>query len=184
MIAEPNILYSKEGFIFTKKDKNNYQLTFQMNNNNIILPKIIDFNLVKLIYDLNGDIYENINLQIINDEEAVINMLMKHLFQDIGMPQRYSYLHIKKYVTENKIIFISQTIKSERPEGIPESAEPMHIQNLTCECYIIDNHHIEFSCNLVFDNIVNIPQVAEKIVGVILFKIFKRVKLFIDNIRI
>ena len=46
-------LYSKEGFTFIKNEKNNYILTFEMENNHIILSKIIDFNLVKLIYDLN-----------------------------------------------------------------------------------------------------------------------------------
>ena len=59
-------LYSKEGFVFTKNEKNNYSLSFEMVNKNIILSKIIDFNLVKLIYDLNSDIYEKINLNIIN----------------------------------------------------------------------------------------------------------------------
>ena len=45
-------LYSKEGFRFVKNENNNYNLSFEMENNHIILSKIIDFNLVKLIYDL------------------------------------------------------------------------------------------------------------------------------------
>jgi hypothetical protein len=47
-----DILYSKDGFTFAKNSKNNYSLTFQMENKSIILSKIIDFSLVKLIYDL------------------------------------------------------------------------------------------------------------------------------------
>ena len=105
------ILYSKEGFTFIRKQKNDYSLTFQMENNNIILSKIIDFNLIKLIYDLNSDIYEKVNLNIINDNEATVNLLMKHLFEELGLPQRFSYLHIKRIVSENNITFMSESIK-------------------------------------------------------------------------
>ena len=54
-----NILFDKEGLQFIKIKQNHYKLIFSMENNNIILAKIIDFNIIKLIYDLNVDIYEN-----------------------------------------------------------------------------------------------------------------------------
>jgi hypothetical protein len=182
-MSEQNVLYSKEGFIFVKNLKNNYSLTFQMENTNIILAKIIDFNLVKLIYDLNTDIYEKINLQIHNENEAIINLLMKHLFEELGLPQRFSYLYMKKFVTENNINFILQTIKYERPEGMPASAELMPIQNITCSCDIITPHKIKFTCNILFEPTMNVPPVAEKLVGLISYKIFNRVKQFIENVR-
>ena len=79
-MSNSNVLYSKEGFIFTKNDKNDYTLSFSMQNNSIVLSKIIDFNVIKLIYDLNSDIYEKININIINENEAIANLLIKHLF--------------------------------------------------------------------------------------------------------
>lgn len=177
-------LYSKEGFTFIKNEKNNYSLSFSMNNNNIILSKIIDFNLVKLIYDLNNDIYERINLQILNDNEAIATVLMKHLFEDLGLPQRFSYIHISKIVQENNIKFISQTIKSDKPNGMPDDAELMPINNMICNCNIITPHNIQFTWNIQFENTMIIPQVAEKLVGIILYKVFNRVKQFIDNVKI
>ena len=183
-MSEYNILYSKEGFIFIKNHKNNYILSFDIQNNHIILPKIIDFNLIKLIYDLNNDIYEKVNLKIINENEATINLLMKNLFEELGLPQKFSYLHMKKIVEENNIKFISQSIKSERPEGIPNDAELMLIQNMTCNCDFINQHQIKFTCNILFESVMNIPPVAEKLVGLILYKIFNRVKQFIENVRI
>ena len=77
-MTSSNVLYSKEGFIFTKNDKNDYTLSFSMQNNSIVLSKIIDFNLIKLIYDLNGDIYEKININIINENEAIANLLINY----------------------------------------------------------------------------------------------------------
>jgi hypothetical protein len=61
------ILFDKDGFKFIRVRKNHYKLSFNMENNNIIISKIIDFNLIKLIYDLNQDVYEKVNIQKIND---------------------------------------------------------------------------------------------------------------------
>ena len=154
-----------------------------MENNHIILAKIIDFNLVKLIYDLNSDIYEKVNLNIINDNEAIIVLLMKHLFEELGLPQRFSYLHLKKFIGENTIKFVSQCIKSERPSDMPPDAELMPIQIMTCDCDIITPHKIKFTCNILFEPTMNVPPVAEKLIGLILYKIFNRVKQFIENVR-
>ena len=176
-------LYSKEGFVFVKNEKNNYTLSFEMVNNNMILSKIIDFNFVKLIYDLNSDIYEKVNLKIINENEANVNLLMKNLFEDLGLPQRFSYLNIKKIIQENRIIFESQTIKTERPEGMPEDAELMPIKQMTSNCEIITPHKIRFTNNVLFENYMLVPPIVEKLVGLILYKIFNRVKQFIENVR-
>jgi hypothetical protein len=155
-----------------------------MENNHIILSKIIDFNLVKLIYDLNVDIYEKVNLKIINENEATINLLMKHLFEDLGLPQRFSYVHVKKTFEPNSISFELQTIKSNRPEGMPLDAELMPMKNMICNCDIITQHKIKFTFNVLFENHMLLPPVVEKIVGLILYKIFNRVKQFIENVRI
>ena len=42
-------LFDKEGFIFKREKINHYNLTFSMENNNINLPKIIDFGLINKI---------------------------------------------------------------------------------------------------------------------------------------
>jgi hypothetical protein len=181
-MSESDILYSKEGFVFSKMKKNHYSLTFQMENKSIILSKIIDFNLIKLIYDLNIDIYETVHLQQINDTQAILNLLMKHLFEDIGLPQRFSYIHMSKHIEDNKITFVSQSIYSERPVGMPADAEQMPIKNMICECNIITQHRIGFTCNIIFEDYMMVPQFAEKLIGHILFKIFNRVKQFIENV--
>jgi hypothetical protein len=55
---------------------------------------------------------------------------------------------------------------------------------MVCDCVIINPHKINFCCDITFDDDMNVPPVAEKMVGLILFKIFKRVKQFIENVRI
>jgi hypothetical protein len=178
------ILFNKEGFIFSRIKKNHYKLEFTIENNNIIISKIIDFNLIKLIYDLNPDVYEKVELEKLNDFEAIVSLLLKHFFEDLGLPQKYSFLHMRKNIEERKIIFQSQSIRSHRPEGIPDDAEQMNIQDFISVCDIITPHKSNFTFNVIFDPNANVPAFAEKMVGTILFKIFKRVKQFIENVRI
>ena len=177
-------LFNKEGFEFSRVSKNHYRLTFDMENKNIVLSQIIDFTLIKLIYDLNSDVYEKVNIEKLNDNEIILTLLMKHFFEDIGLPQRFSYVHMKKFVEERKIIFHSQSIKSQRPLNMPEDAELMAIKNMISVCNIITPHKVLFSFNITFDEEMNVPPFAEKMVGMISHKIFKRVKQFIENVRI
>jgi hypothetical protein len=178
------ILYTKEGFEFVKLFKNKYSLKFNIENPHIVLYKIIDFNLMKLIYDLNNDIYEKVNLEKISDNEAVMTMLMKNLFEDLGMPQKFTYVNIKKYQDDNKITFISQSINSERPEGMPFDAEQLPLQLMICNCDIITHHKILFTIDILFNQNMIVPSFAEKMIGIIIFKIFNRVKQFIEKVRI
>ena len=183
-MTDPVVIYSKEGFVFTKNGINNFTLSFSMQNNFIVLPKIIDFNLIKLIYDLNNDLCEKFDMNIINQNEAITNLLLKHLFKDLGLPQMFFYIHVNKIVEENSIKFISQNIKSEIPEGMPANAQLTPIKHMICDCSIITPHQIQFIYNIEFEKSISIPQVVEKLVGLILYKIFNRVKQFIENIRI
>ena len=181
-MQHPEILYSKEEFEFIKVLKYKYILKFSIENPNIILDKILDFSLIKLMYDLNPDIYEQINLEKFNDNEAIMSILMKHLFEDLGLPQRFSYVNIKKYIHDNTITFISQSINSDRPEGLPVDSEQLPLQIMICNCDILTPHKILSTFDISFNPNIIIQPFVEKIIGLITFKIFNRVKQFIENI--
>ena len=179
---DSKVLYEKDGMKFTKISDKKYNLQFIIENKNIILANIVDFSLLKLMYDLNGDIYESVQLEKINENEARATILVKHLFEDLGLPQKYSCLHIQKTVNNNQTIFRSQSIVTEKPKHIPADAELMAMKENIGICDVLTPHKINFSFTVLFEDYVKIPQFAEKLVGVILNKIFKRVKLFIENI--
>lgn len=180
---DSKIIYEKDGMIFTKTDDKKYCLTFSMENKNILIANIIDFNLFKLIYDLNGDIYERVDLQKLNENQAVVTLLIRHLFEDLGLPQKYSYLHMTKTVNNHQIVFRSQSIHTERPEGVPDEAELVAMKENIGVCEIVTPHKMNFYFTVQFEDYVEIPQFAEKMVGILLNKIFKRVKQFIENFR-
>ena len=177
-----NVLFNKDNFKFTRINQNHYIIEFIIENNNIDLSKIIDFNLIKLIYDLNTDIYEKVTIDKINDNQAIATLLLKNFFEDIGFPQHFCYVNINKIVDDNCIVFNASTIKNNRPEGIPNDAEIMNICDLTSKCDIITQHKMNFTHNIIFDSTTNFPSFVEKMIGIILNKIFKRVKQFIENV--
>jgi hypothetical protein len=181
---DETILFDKDGFKFTRIKKNQYKLEFMMENHNVILPKIIDFSLIKLIYDLNPDIYEKVEMQKKNDYEVTIVFLIKDLFEDLGLSQKFYFMNMKKFTDNNQILFKGESITNYKPEFIPGDAELMNVQDLTCTCHILTQHKILFHFNIIFDPNITIPPFFEKIFGTILYKIFNRTKQFIENVRI
>ena len=183
-VINPKVLFEKDNMKFTKITDKKYCMTFSMENQNIVLANVIDINLIKLIYDLNPDVYESVLLEIINDDESIVTLVLKNFFEDLGLQQKYSYLHIKKTISNNTIIFNSQSIKSERPPNIPAGAERVAMKENIGVCEIITPHKVNFSFTVLFEDNIIIPVFMEKMIGVILNKIFKRVKQFIENITI
>jgi hypothetical protein len=179
-----SILFNNDGFKITRNTKNNYSLEFTIENKNIVLPKIIDFNLFNLIYELNPDIYDKMELKKLNEKDAIITILMKNLFEDLGISQKFNYMYIQKFKDSEKIIFKGETIHNNRPDCVPEEAELTQIKDLTCVCYVLTNHKILISFTIILDEKMIIPPFVEKLFTNILFKIFKRVKQFIENTRI
>jgi hypothetical protein len=167
-----------------------YNIQFYLENKNIHLAKAIDFSLIKLLYELNQDIYEKIDLKIFNDTQATILAINKHLFQDLGISQKFTQLKItKKLLGTNQIIFDLQPIKNNPREHslshlIPEKAEQLPIKQFTIACNVINQHKIEFGIDFKIDiDTIELPDFVENALCKIFIKMFKRVKQFIENIQ-
>jgi len=179
----PLILFEKKGFTFRQNRVNNYEVVLEIENQNISLDKIVDFPLIKLIYDLNPDIYLESKIQKISEDEAEASVLLKHLFEDIGLKQNYSFINIKKKVEDDCITFLSTIIEDRRPEWIPEHAVLTQLKNIECVCKIITPNHLNITFNILLNkDRLKLPLFVQKMLGQILNKIFIRVKQFIENI--
>jgi len=157
-------------------------------NKHIYLDKIINFELIKLIFEINNDIYEKVIMNKIDDNNAEFIFIMKHFFADIGLPQRYYHFIMKKNfnVNENKIVFTSETINRNKPDFIGKDIEFLPINNMIYECQFtsLQRDKMLFSALISFDKNLSIPEYVEKVVGLIVNKIFIRVKQFIEIYRI
>jgi hypothetical protein len=180
------VLFNKNGLTFIKKNNTEFTLEFSLENEKIILYKIIDFDLIKLIYDLNSDIYEKIYYNKINDTTVELVSIVKHLFKDLGLPQRFTHLSINKSIIENNILFKAKSIyDNSNFNEIPKNAEQIPIENIIIKCNNINDHKVHFEVTIhLKPNKINIPPYIEKMVAVLWGKIFNRLKQFIENIRV
>jgi hypothetical protein len=175
------LIINKPDLKFKKVSNNIFCSNFQIKNENLILSKIINFDLIKMIYDLNPDIYESVELKKENQNEAICLIIVKHLFEDLGLPQRYIHVKIKRIIENNNIIFKGYSIYNSNHKNIPENACQMPIKQLIYDCNISNEHNIDITQSMELENIT-IPSFAEKILGMMIYKIFKRAKLFIEKL--
>lgn len=186
MSINSKFLFEKEGFEFIKNDNNNYSLSFELCNKNIYFRNVIDFGLIKLVFDLNPDIFEKVTMEKINENEVTIAVLTNNAFEDLGIMQEYVYLNtIKNNNHSSLITFRSTPINNKYPSDFPPNVCQLPINYINCDCKILNMNTINFTFNI---NLIGNPQFpiefAEKMLGNILFKMFKRVKQFIENITV
>jgi hypothetical protein len=178
-----------DNFNMNKINTGEYKIQFYLENNNIKLDNIIDFNLIKLLYELNPDIYDKIDLHVLDANEAILLAINKPLFQDLGITQKYSHLKIKKAILkkENKIVFDLQSISKtnlEESQLVPDKAEQLPIERFIIACNLINQHKIEFIIDFKIDtDLIELPDFMENALCKIFIKMFKRVKQFIENIQ-
>jgi hypothetical protein len=173
----------KDNFTFTRIKKNEYQVSFTIQNNFIDLPSIMNFDLLKLLYDLNKDIFAIFTLDKINEKEAISLLLFNHFFVDLGLSQKYAYFHIEKKEVNDLIEFYSKTIFAEKPEIIPGEASLISFQDINISIQIETAHKVNISGSILLEEKHNqdIPLFIEKFISQIIYKIINRLKQFIEN---
>jgi hypothetical protein len=67
---------------------------------------------------------------------------------------------------------------------MPPESELLDIKNLNITCNIVSPHQLIINFEIILEEHIIVPIFAEKMIGMIINKIFKRIKQFIENIRI
>jgi hypothetical protein len=181
-LSTDKVIHTKHGIHFKKTSKNSYNLSFLLENNNFVLSSIIDFELIHLIYTLNTDIYEKVAMEKINDSESNVTIVMKKIMFDL-FSQRYAYLHTTKHIENNNVIFTSKTITTDKPCDINDKLELLTIESIINKFEILSPHKLHFECHIKFNDFTHIPTLFDKIIGIIINKIFYRVKSFIESMK-
>lgn len=178
----PQKIIEKNGIKLSKITSTNFNLTFDINNNNIILPSIINFDLIQLIVKLNPNIFENIEVEFVSESNKKINVLFKDIFSDLGLPQYYIGLNINKSIVDtNKIIFNSY-LYDNKLISYPDDVEFLSVHNIIITFEIMNNHFIKINGEVTLLENHGIHPFSEKLIGNIIYNIFIRLKQFIENI--
>jgi hypothetical protein len=177
------IIINKNNFQFTKLDSNNFNLVFEITNHNIILPKIINFDLINLIYKLNPNVFEKIQTNKINNDEIQINSLLRDLFGELGLPQYFCSLNVIKIESNelNNTNIIFECI-SNTDVNVPDGCEHIPLEKVIVNFEIVTDHNVCISCDIILLENHGLPPFFEKITGNLIYNIFNKVKQFIENI--
>jgi hypothetical protein len=174
-------IINKNNFQFTKLDSNNFNLVFEMTNLNIILPKIINFELINLIYKLNPNVFEEIQTNKINNDEIQINSMLRDLFGELGLPQYFCCLNVikRENIGDSNIIFECITNTGVK---VPDGCEHVPLDKVIVNFEIVTDHNVCISCDIILLEDHGLPLFFEKITGNLIYNIFNKVKQFIENI--
>ena len=185
-MEESSVLYEKNDTKIIKLDNGNYNLFFSIENNKMYLDSIINFDLIKLIYDLNKDICEKVNLEKYDENSATISVLIKNLFEDLGLSQKYSCLEITKSIHNSQIIFDLKTIvPTKKPEWVNNDMELANIKSIKLISNVLNNQHkVNFKCLIDFQEDIEAPVFVQKVSVMVINKIINRLKQFIENVRV
>jgi hypothetical protein len=190
-VEDDSVIINNKDIVMIKTSKNTYSINYSITNNKMYLWKILDFTIVKILYDLNKDFFETVNLNIIDDNNAKLFILMKPLMADFGVPQRYCYLDLQRerYVPDNIITIFTATPNRNIDEArsiskIPKLAEMLPIKSIKITCENLDEHNVSIEQKICYETFFEIPKFMEKFAGTIFTKMFLRTKQFIENIGI
>ena len=175
------LLINKNSIKFIKLSENKFNLSFDLNNTNILLPSIINFDLIQLINKLNPTIFEHMIIDNKSETDINVNILLNDIFADLGLPHYFLALNVKKVITDSKISFICSSFDN-KLDIYPDDIELIPIQKFDIHFDIIQNYNIKINCDIDLIDNHNIPSFAEKMIGNIIYNIFNRLKQFIENV--
>ena len=164
------------------KNLNNYKLLFQAKNENIQIGNLINFRLYELLGTLNEDIVESIKVVNAHSSDMMdFLMVFKRFGAEVGISKKYMFIRTKMLKHENQTQFISQSIPYEGE--VPKGCE--QVTGDYANLYIDQKSDSEVTIQYVFNINLNeeLPTYMENIIGLLMKKIFYRLKTFIENIK-
>lgn len=178
---EPITILQKNNFLFSKINSSIYKLSFSIENDNFEITKILNIDIIPLLYQLNQDIYEFSFLDKIDANHGTMTLLPRHLFKDIGIPHHHAIFSVNHYIQDNYVFFDLHAQPDNTHEILKDkktSHAPIDTIQFICDTTNIHDIHVS-----VFIHIHHaIPEFFLLFIGQILIKIIERVKLFIESL--
>ena len=156
-----------------------YSIRFNCCNNNYDLSKLLNYNLYKLLAELNPDLIEKI--EITSDELNNKNILFMFKSPGQGLGMLNKYMHVKTYqeIYKNSVIFIS-TDTTDTVE-IPSNYEKVTCKYSKLLININTPHNIDVVYDFYIDIHEDLPKYMENLIGYMMKKILYKLKIFIEK---
>ena len=170
--------------VFLKREKscNIFLLQFTLENKNKNLHDIVNINMYNLLFNLNKDNFEKIEIKKWNSpNEVEILFLFKPFGKELGIKSKYMYIKTIAQVENEKHIYTSSDIDY---PNLEELSSYEKVKN-TISTMIV-NFESDFRLNInyifKFELVHSLPIYMENILGLTMKKMFLSLKKFIEMV--
>jgi len=142
---------NREDVQIVRNGTDRLHISFHVENSAINLIEFINFNLFDLLFEINKDICESYRLDVRDEREARLQLVLKHILKDLGVPQMWTNVIIARENLHNKVVLtvtnvpLSETIVSEEYELVP-------VKNITIYCNILNPHKIDIVIDVLCED--------------------------------
>jgi hypothetical protein len=162
-----------------------FRLTFKINNQQYDLKNAVGFKLFTLIGELNKDVIEKIYTEPYNNDTKTMNVgiLLKSFGKELGLSQKYMCVKTDMIHTSKETVrFISEQIDKPIDIVVPEMSEPVLKASTILDITLHSPHEALVTYDFAFVIEEDLPLYMEKYPGLLMKKIFVRLKTFLENI--
>jgi len=175
-----------------KRDKNNniYLLQFYAENNKVNLYNMISLDIYNLMFTLNKDNFDKIEIYDIapvpssqesNVKEVNVFFLFKPFASDLGIKPKYMYVRVTEVCESNKKTYSCMDIDYPNPEEIKNYDKVVNtISSMVVNFESYNKINISYIFKLELSH--SLPIYMENIMGLIMKKVFLNLKQFIELI--
>ena len=164
------------------------KITFHIENHEVDLTELMNFKLFDILFKINKDICESYQLDIRDESEARLQLILKHILMDLGVPQMWTNVIIVRENLGDMVVLtvanvpISEITVSEYYELIP-------VKNIVVYCDIKNPHKIDICIDVTCcgdeededGSSSNMQHFLDKMTKTLLKNIINRLKQFIEN---
>ena len=176
------IICSKNNIILRRShDKNTYTMMFDIMNERINLSKIINLKLYTLLYELNKDVIECVDILSESETESTILLIFKQFGYEFGISKKYMCLKSYIETSEDSIVIKSNSVNAYKLPGILNCEE---IVTPFTNLYVTLNSESAASIKYVFNMEIDeeLPIYMENMIGILMKQMFLRIKEFIEKL--
>jgi hypothetical protein len=170
--------------VFLKREKscNIFLLQFNLENRNKNLHDIININMYSLLFNLNRDNFEKIEIKKwISPTEIEVLFLFKPFGKDLGIKPKYMYIKTIIEIKNEKHIYTSFDIDYPNME---ELSNYERVKNTISTMIINFESDFKININYIFklELVHSLPIYMENILGLTMKKMFLNLKNFIEMV--
>jgi hypothetical protein len=170
--------------VFLKREKscNIFLLQFNLENRNKNLHDIININMYSLLFNLNRDNFEKIEIKKwISPTEIEVLFLFKPFGKDLGIKPKYMYIKTIIDIKNEKHIYTSFDIDYPNMEEVSNYEK---VKNTISTMIINFESDFKININYIFklELVHSLPIYMENILGLTMKKMFLNLKNFIEMV--